>query len=145
MKKFKFRLERVLDFRERVKDEKKRELGRRLAIKAQIEEQIADLEKQALAGLIEEGGTYSGSELADLARYKQRLNEETVKALDRLESAVKDVEIARQAYIEASKDTQALEKLKEKKKTDHQEDVLKTEAEFLDEMTTQRIARRERI
>ena len=53
MKKFKFRLEKVLHFRRLVKDEKKRELSKRLALLHDAERKLENLEIAQLANALE--------------------------------------------------------------------------------------------
>lgn len=141
MKRFSFRLQRVLDIRSRIRDERRQELGARQAELQREETLLAELEAELLLTRIEEGGTYSASELQMVGAYAIRLRSQIERQLSRIEVAKQAVEEARVRYIEATKDTQVLEKLKEKRREEYTQEVLLEEGRNLDEVAVQRFKR----
>lgn len=143
MKRFAFRLQRVLDIRSRIRDERRQELGARQAELQREEALLAELEAELLLARIEEGGTYSASELQMVGAYAIRLRSQIERQLVRIEGAKQAVEEARVRYIEATKDTQVLEKLREKRREEYTQEVLLEEGRNLDEVAVQRFKRGE--
>ncbi|MCB0320695.1 MAG: flagellar FliJ family protein [Bdellovibrionales bacterium] len=138
MKKFRFRLERVLEHRKRIAEEKKRVL-------AEKNRAVIDLEskREDLIGRLDEDALGSGIEDASLflmnAQYKLRLRSELAEAEEKLEDAREEQKAALADYEIAARDEKALIKLKEKRESEHREYVLKEEEKYLDEMTVQRV------
>jgi flagellar FliJ protein len=142
MKRFRFRLERVLQFRERIREERKRDLTACLlalrAAETQLEElRTAELENEIRAQDI----TTADVELVSL--YGKRLKLEIVNTNREIERRSQAVEVARNAYIEASKEAEALQQLKRRRQSEHDLYVSHEEAKLIDEMVTQRYTRRE--
>lgn len=140
MKKFKFRLERVLQFRRLVKDEKKRLFMEALASLNAAESRLAFLEAERLRPYVTEGTIISSNELFLSGLYGAKL----VEAITWQRIAVKECEEtsdeARLEFIEASKEVEVLEKLKEKRRTEYNENASRDEDKFLDELAVQRAA-----
>lgn len=140
MKKFRFRLEKVLQYREIIKGEKKRELSLCLAALREEEEKLEKLYKAQAENNMPEGVQKAGIFFLK-GQYSERLKKEIIqKKLDILEAENK-VEIARHAYIEAAKDAKTLEMLKSKKQDQYNEVVRLEEAKILDEVVVQRSSR----
>lgn len=138
MKKFVFRLEKVLHFRRLVKDEKKRELSKRLALLHDGQMKLEALEAAQLANILESEqllhaeyiimrGLYAVRLKAEIASQKQLISE--------LEAAADE---ARAEYIEASKEVEVLEKLKARKKEEYIHEMDLQEGKMLDEFGIQR-------
>jgi flagellar FliJ protein len=154
MKRFKFRLQKVLDYRARICEEKRQELGRKNFERDQAIEHLENL-RNSLRGLrYVEGGTESASmpgvasgpvvsvhQFIMVGNYATRLEKEIEQQMVVVEEASEAAEKARLIYVEASKDVKALDTLKEKKLSDYNEERLKSEEQFLDEMTVQRFKR----
>jgi flagellar protein FliJ len=152
MKRFKFRLQKVLDYRSRICDEKRQELGRRNFEREQETEKLAKL-RSDLSGLqYVERGTESASgksvapivtmqQLLMVSNYAARIEAEIEHQIVVVEEAIEAAEKARAAYVEASKDVKALEAVREKKLTDYTEQMLKEEERSMDELTVQRFKR----
>jgi flagellar export protein FliJ len=68
------------------------------------------------------------------ARVKQLIVDQAV----RVEQAKKAVAEAQERYIQANKDAKAIEMLKDKKREQYNEEVLKEEGNQLDELAVQR-------
>ena len=138
MKKFKFRLEKVLQFRRIVKDEKKRLFMEALASLQSAEARLEFLESERLRPYVTEGTIISSNDLFLSGLYGAKL----VEAIAWQRIAVKEcndkAEEARAEFIEASKEVEVLEKLKEKRQNEYNEHVSKEEGKFLDELAVQR-------
>jgi flagellar FliJ protein len=141
MKRFRFRLQRVLDLRVQIRDEARQELVR---CNAEREHQVcvlAQLQDEFFQLGLAEGGMYYASDLTRLGAYAERL---TV-AIDRqkvvVAEAIKAVEQAQARYIETSKDAKTLEMLRDKKLQEFQAEQLREEALVLDELAMQRVIR----
>ena len=138
MKKFKFRLQRVLDYREIVKDEKRRELllcNHKLAMDRERLEQLAEAERQ---NRLEEGVVMSAARVLQAGDFAVGLQ----KAMERQrEIIIEDeaaVEKAMNAYIEAAKESRALSLLKERRLTEYKDYLEKEELRNLDETAVQK-------
>jgi flagellar FliJ protein len=138
MKRFRFRLQRVLEVRERIRDEKRQELVQKNFERDQAIQRLEDLRAAALGVGVEPGGTYPASHMLMLADYAFRLKAEIGGQITRVEEAMKAAEEARERYVEASKDTKALEMLKQKRTDEYKEMVLKEDGNNLDELAVQR-------
>ena len=138
MKKFKFRLERVLNYREAIREEKKTELAKK---NAELNERVSKLEMLEEAFLkneaaLDESGNVSLLRIAGL--YAARLKSEIANQIVSIEEAQEEVEVARIEYIEAAKDAKTLDTLKQKKLEEYKEYIAKEDEKFLDEMTIQK-------
>lgn len=145
MKKFKFKLERVFQYREIVKQEKKRELTiaqNKLNTEKEI---LSELEKQALINHIEQDKPMLAAQVYLIGAYARRLKEEILKQGIKIVEAELEVEKALKNYIEAAKDHKALEVLKQKRLQDYREYIDKEEGKFLDELSVQRIGLLKRL
>lgn len=140
MKRFRFRLQRILDIREQIRDEARQELGRRNAELAHEQGVLRGLE-QELAGLHQGAdGIVTAGELVLKGAYAVRVQKLIEQQYVRIEEARKLVLVAQERYIQANKDAKALEKLKEKKRETYDQEMLKEETDRLDEVATQRAA-----
>lgn len=165
MKRFKFRLTKVLDYRARICDEKRQELVRANFERDQAIEHLEKLRSELRELKYFDSGTESAIESAAtsphrmpgvasgpvlsvhqfvmVGNYAVRLEKEIEKQLEVVAEASEVAEKAREVYVEASKDVKALETLKEKRLQDYNEAVSKHEEQMLDEMTVQRFKRRD--
>lgn len=138
MKKFKFRLEKVLHFRNLVKEEKKRLLYEATRMLNEATLHLEFLREEFLKNSIEDGQIYLAEELLRRSQYSQRLKRLSELQLLKIMECEKAVEEAKQNYIEANKEYEILEKLKERKKEQFDEYVKHEEDKTLDELVTQR-------
>lgn len=139
MKKFKFRLEQVLKYRQTVKEEKKRVLAMANAELQSEETRLAEYEEQQKNGELPQGGVCDVSQFIMVGLYQLRLKELIIKQKLTIIQAKDKVEHARLEYIAASKESKALEMLKEKRLKEYDEYVAKEDEKFLDELVTQRV------
>lgn len=139
MQRFSFRLQRVLDIREQIRDELRQELVRKNHERDDELQVLARLEQESLQIKIEEGGTYSASELVMFGAYSVRLKQLMEQQQQRVAAAIKQVEEVKERYIEASKEAKALEMLRQKRREEYTEQQLKEDGRQLDELAIQRI------
>ena len=129
----------MLDIREQFRDELRQELVRKNHERDEELQVLARLEQESLQIKIEEGGTYSASELvmfgADSVRLKQLMEQQQQRGA----AAIKQVEEVKERYIEASKEAKALEMLRQKRREEYTEQQLKEDGRQLDELAIQRI------
>ena len=145
MRRFKYRLERVLHYRQVVKDEKKNELYRRNMLLQEAEQQLEWLEQAALRNKLSEQGVIPPSLLSLSGLYAARLEREIVDQKLAVIEADQAVEEARQEYIEAAKEAEALVLLKQKRFNEYLDYVNKEEGKQLDELAVQKGNKSKRV
>ncbi len=138
MKKFDFRLEKVLQYRTLVKDEKLRELMLRNYELQQARQKLEQLEQAFLSNQLSSGQVLLASEFYLRGAYAARLKDEIATQKETIEKVQVKVQEAMEAYIEASKDQKALAMLKDKKRAEYMEWIDKELGKNLDEMSIQR-------
>ncbi len=140
MKKFRFSLETVLDYKQQVLDSLQTEHGIILAQVREQEAYVEDLEEQYRdmdAEFCER--KLEGITILDAMRYEQYLRamERQIKqALIRLEELQKQEEAKRAQVVAAKQDTSSIEKLKEKKLSSYNKAVQKSEEAMIDEFVS---------
>ena len=138
MKKFKFRLEKVLHNRELVKDEKRRELLKRNQALQEAVNRLAELEKLALSNELEQQKVLSIGQVLLHGLFSERIKEEIINQRQVIETCKEEVAKAMSEYIEASKEAKSLETLRERKLQEYTEYIRKEDEKFLDELAVQR-------
>lgn len=146
MKKFRFSLETVLDYKQQVLSSLQTEHGAILAQIREQEELIEDLEA-AYRHMDHEFGRMKleGINILDAMKYEQYLRamERQIKeAYEHLAELQKREEAKRNQVVEAKKETSSIEKLKEKKLDAYNKAAQKAEEAAIDEfvMTQRAIA-----
>lgn len=143
MKRFKFRLQRVLEYREGLRKESERELALKNRALAENEERLHEIETaQENAGGGEEQVT-TMAELAMLGDYRRYLHEALVQQRERVEEATKAVEEARDVYLEKAMEEEKLSTIKEKKQAEHKVEAAKADRKRQDELTVTRFRLKE--
>ncbi len=137
MKKFKFRLQRVQDYRATVRDEKKRVLLIRNQ-KLRDEQDRLEILLQTQRENIDPQGLVPIEELYVRGLFASRLREEIAMQRLNIIKVEEEVKEALAEYIEAAKDLKALETLKAHRLAEYWEDYYKEEGKFLDELAVQR-------
>ena len=144
MKKFRFSLETVLDYKQQVLAALQTEHG---AILAQVRDQEKLLEELE-AEYRHMSGEFNrrkleGLSILDAIKYEQVLRameREIEEARERLRELQKQAEKKREQVVEAKKETSSIEKLREKKLENYNKTVQKGEEALIDEfVTTKRI------
>lgn len=144
MKKFRFSLETVLEYKQQVLDALQTEHGAILAQIKQQEEYIERLEAdyRSLSGEFNYRKA-EGISILDAMKYEQYLRameRQIEEAYERLGQLQKQEEEKRREVVEAKKDTSSIEKLREKKLDAYNKAVQKSEEALIDEfVTTKRV------
>ncbi len=140
MKKFRFSLESVLDYKQQALDSLKREHGAVVAqVKAQ-EDYLAGLEsdyREMDAEFCQR--KLEGIAILDAMRYEQYLRameRQIQQAILRLEDLRRLEEAKRAEVVSAKQDTSAIEKLKDKKLDSYNKAVQKSEEAMIDEFVS---------
>lgn len=137
MKKFRFSLETVLDYKQQVLDSLQAEHGAILARVKRQEELIERMEAdyRALAGEFNQRKA-EGISILDAMKYEQYLRSserELEEAYSHLAKLQKQEEEKRSEVVDAKKETSSIEKLKEKKLEIYNKAVQKSEENMIDE------------
>jgi len=138
MKKFKFRLQRVLEYRHTLTKDKERELAMR---NGELHDAESGLE-MILDAQDRDGGVAAGvmtmAELALRGEYYEALQQSLIRQREIVEDAVRAVDAAREAYRKQVVEEETLETLKERKLGEHQELARRAERKELDNLVVQR-------
>ena len=143
MKKFKFRLQTVLEYREKVRDDSKAEV-----VKANQALQEAQDELARLAQL-ELENTLSIQDVSPVAmvllndQIAQGLRQRVANQRGVIELREQDVAKAMEVYMEANRELKAVSTLRERKLQEFNKHVAEVESAYLDELATQRAARQQ--
>ena len=140
MKKFRFSLETVLDYKQQVLDALQTEHATILAQVRAQEDYLEGLEtdyRETDAEFTER--KLEGIAIVDAMRYEQYLRameRQIQQAAYRLEELQRQAEAKREEVVEAKKDTSSIEKLKEKKLDSYNKAVEKSEEAMIDEFVS---------
>ena len=140
MKKFRFSLETVLDYKQQVLAALQTEHG---AILAQVRDQEKLLEELE-AGYRHMNNEFtrhklSGISIVDAMKYEQYLRSmerQIQEETERLEELRAQEEAKREQVVEAKKETSAIEKLREKKLESYNKAMQKSEEAMIDELVS---------
>ncbi len=141
IKRFKFRLQRVLDYRQILKTEKLAVLTEATRNLRSAEERLRQLEAEASKNNLLEGGEISGNILYLHGLFSQGVSRWIAEIRVKIADLQTKREHALQEFIAASKDVRALELLKQKKMQEYDAKILAFDAGQLDELAVQRAAR----
>lgn len=137
MKKFRFRLQRVLDYRGRIREERLQELHKKNSELRQIQRRMDELERAFLENA-DTSGALHHSVLELKAAYGERLKNEMEHVKLAILEAEKEVEEALLQYREALQEEEALVKLRDRRRAEYDEHVEQEEMKFLDELSVQK-------
>ena len=136
---FQFRLERLRALRERAEDSAKEDLAaslsHRLKGEALLRAAAEQVDGARDAQRHSSGVTVSGAQLLAAQSYLERAERARIAAAEDLHRRDADVEARRGALIEAARERQALERLKERRRADHAAEAGRAESVALDEMS----------
>lgn len=138
MKKFNFRLQRVIEVREVKKKQCQRELAGSQAELARREELLAEAARESQAS--SEGlrkalkSPSKAGQLMALEGWRNRQEQEVQARRDQTEEQRLEVDRRRAALILAAKEKKALDRLKERRLEEHRGETLREEQAFLDEL-----------
>ncbi len=138
MKRFNFRLQRVLDYRETLKKEKERELA--------VKNHELSTAEQSVQRILEEQNSSDGlapgvktmAEVGLVGDYLRGLQRALENQRERVKEAQVAVEAARDAYIEKATDVKTLDTVKTKRHEEFLEDRARREKRTTDDIVVQR-------
>ncbi|WP_414839006.1 flagellar export protein FliJ [Carnobacterium sp. TMP28] len=136
MSKFKFSMEKVLDWRSDTEEAKKKSLGDAQREKSQQELVLKEMIQENIKIKNESLTTTRIDILRRQNMYKVMLDERIIQQKNQVETATKLVETARLELMEAHKDKKIMEKLKEKEFNLLMTQEKNEEQKQLDEMAT---------
>jgi flagellar export protein FliJ len=143
MKKFQFRLERILHYRDLVRDEKKKVLVEKRIALQNAEERLLKLQhsrdtnhppEQAQAVEMFVLGAFYGSGIINRIERQHQV----------IENCQQEVDAAYQEYLIAVQEAEALRRLKERRLEEYKEECAREEQQNIDETVTQRAKKRQR-
>jgi len=136
MKRFRYRLQKVLDYREQVKKSAEGELAQKNSQLFEAETRRDAISEHHDQYPHELGDTMAEVELKN--RYLQRVRDVLIQQQLFVEQAKEAVERARDVYLEKSIEAELLEKHKEQKVEEFKEEVFHDERKGIDELVVQR-------
>jgi flagellar protein FliJ len=145
-KKFRFKLQSVLELKIKLEDEEKRKLGELIALQAREEQVLYQLQQQR-AAMIQEfkdkqcSGGINVTELQMYAYTIEKLKNDIINQQLRLREIAIRIEEQRQRLIEATQEKKIYEKLKEKQQEAWIAEEEYEEKKLIDELATIKFAR----
>jgi flagellar export protein FliJ len=142
MARFHFRLATLLRLRETVRDERRVQLAEAERAQAELQARLAELERQRQQ-LQHECRTAAGPGEVDLPhlveahQYAAALRAQEAELLQQRQVLAIEIDRRRQALIEADRDVQTLEKLRESQWQAHRREEERQEGKRLDEVALQ--------
>lgn len=137
MKRFAFRLEKLLRLRSQQTDQAKRAFGVALAQEAEAERALLEARETLAARLAQVGqrerAGLSAFEFGNLRSYVKFLDRQVEEAAGRLATAREQTAVRRAQLLEARRRERALEKLKERRQEAYTLEALREEQKELDE------------
>lgn len=140
MKKFRFSLEKVLDYKTQVEDNLKNEHAQAVKRVTDQEKVIAGLEKEfGQCRVTFEEKKKEGCVLYDLQVYENylsRINRQIRQEKEVLTRFKVEAEKKRQLVVAAKVETSSIEKLKEKKVQEYNKEMQKSDEQFIEEFVS---------
>lgn len=135
MKRFQFRLQPVLRYREWLEEEAKKALGREIGALAQLEAELRRLEAEH-GSLLQERATGSLSALEHLRyiQYAAHLQERKLAQKVLIAEQQKRIEAAREALRLTVLERKKMERLRERRQAEYHKEVLRADGKVLDEV-----------
>ena len=135
---FQFRLERVRELREHAEDQAREDLATSLAVRTKGEAMLraaadeVDGAHHARRGA--SSADLSGAELLALQAYLERAERQRESAALELDRREAEVDARRATLAQRSQERQVLERLKDRRRADHNREMERREGALLDEM-----------
>ena len=143
MKRFEFRLEKLLNLREFYEHQAEIDLAHAIAHKDYIDLQLKQIAKLKIKTGAEFNPDLEKVDITDLhnaQNYIILLDKKKDELLEKLVIAEQIIEEKRKIYIEAASKRKVISKLKEKKLLDWKKENVKAEDDFIDDIVTYRTA-----
>lgn len=135
---FKYRLGRLQNLKEKFEDSARLELGKKVEERKKVEEDIRDLNKKiesfSLEFRNEIKGAVSVTKLTNMIEYKKYLNDQLNSLFKKLNEKIKEEEEALENYLQAKREKDILQKLKDKRLEDYRIEEKRQEIKDLDEV-----------
>jgi len=135
---FTFRLESVRTLREQAEKQAKEELARELARKAERDAALSEAEERLQAareaGALPVGSSLPAHELVSMQAFVERRERERLVAQADVSAADRDVGERQVQLEEAARERELLERLKKRKRAEHDQSVSRAEDAALGEM-----------
>jgi len=136
MRRFNFKLEKVLRLRENREQETKLELGKAIGVLSALELQIKNLiVEKAAASQNRYSSNNSFFEMRSIDLYILRLDQTKEILLKKAALAEIEVEKARTIYLEASRDRKIISKLKERQEQEYRHTMNLEEIKAIDDIS----------
>lgn len=145
-RRFRFRLQTVLEYKQRREEEEQRELAKKKEILAKEEKRLRSLQRlqetrrQELAEKSAKGDL-NVDELRMYHEHQKKMARDIAHQNVRVQQAQADMEFQRQKLLQASKEKKTYEKLKEKHHQAFVAEVEAEEAKLIDEIATTKFDR----
>ena len=135
---FQFRLERVRALRERAEEQAREDLASSLAVRMKGEAMLQAAADEVTgahdARRATSNANLSGAELLALQAYLERAERQRESAALELDRRDAEVDARRVALTQRSQERQVLERLKDRRRADHNREMERREGALLDEM-----------
>lgn len=145
MKKFKFSLERVLDYKNQVEQSLRNHHSQIVNKVIDKENEIEQLEEQFVIYREKTESLKTGKinliQLRQFEQYLSNLSTRIGEEKERLAQLKKEEEEAREQVIEAKKETSSIQMLKDKKKAEYQQIINKMQEQEIEEFVSNRSQR----
>lgn len=145
---YRFPLQRVLDVKEKEKQQAQQDLGVSLKKQHDVEEKMTALSEKRTTiqeHMIQQSRGCKALELHDQQRYITHLDRQIVLLQNNLLQTKKEVEKNQGVLMEKSKEEKIWQEWKQEMFTRHQQVALKQEQEMLDEMASIRYFRKQNM
>ena len=138
MKRFRFKLQRVLDIKRIREEQRQLEVALAERRRAEAVEEVASL-RRSLAQCERQLRSFSGASipverLALLSESAARLRQEIKQSETRVAAAVQGLGLAKAAHLEAVKERKSMERLRERRLAAFREELARAEQKEMDEM-----------
>jgi len=140
VKKFKFELEKILEYRDFEKQQAEGELAKALAVETEIQNNLKKIAEQYAALDKYMSGSLDFSDMVSMSQNKNLLNYQKEELLKQLVQAKLVSDQKREVLKECMKKTTALEKMKEIQLAQYKEEVKHAENKRLQALAVSKIA-----
>jgi flagellar export protein FliJ len=139
---FRFRLDPLITLRKTKRDALRSELSRNLRVVNEMTRQIEEIHRSIAQGVQDArtmltGGSVDLSAVRLSRHQSSRLQGELLKAEQSFASATQETDTARKQLLEASKELEVVERLKEKALARHRDSLAREEQAMMDEIGSQ--------
>lgn len=147
-KRFKFKLQSILDYKQQIEDEEKEKLAKLMQEEQKAKEYLETLKQNREREVFnlkekQQEGTLNIDELKLIHNHIQYLGVQIENQKIKISNLQKKIEEQRQKLMEATKERKSYEKLKEKQQERFLQEIETEERKMIDELATTRHIRRQ--